>query len=150
MLRRQRARSVQAPSFQPSRKHGIDIVAAAPTLPTSDNQAENLLLELTHRPFGPDEVLVFYDGPQLMWLTGMATRYLAVALPEDAGRWPFLLVALAESAQQSLDAGSMTLRQAFTTCGAVWLLPDYDAEVLVAHRMHHVPEDWLPGDVPLR
>jgi hypothetical protein len=110
---------------------------------------DHLVLELEHRPIGPDEVLLYYDGPQLMWLKTASSRYLAVALPQDAGRWPFLLVALTDTAQHALETGALSLRRAFTENGPVWVLPDYDAEVLRAHRIHPVPGDWLPGDVPL-
>jgi hypothetical protein len=114
-------------------------------MPNSDT----LELNVAHRPFGPDEVLLYYDGPVLMWLDTPQERYLAVSLPDDGGRWPFLLVGLSSKEQQQLESGALTLRRAYTNAVAVWLLPDYDAEVLLAHRLEEVPEHWLPGDVGL-
>jgi hypothetical protein len=112
--------------------------------------ADVIELNVEHRPFGPDEVLLYYDGPVLMWLDTPQGRYLAVSLPDDGGRWPFLVVELNSAEQQKLESGALTLRHAYTNAEAVWLLPDYDAEVLVAHRLDEIPEHWLPGDVGLR
>jgi len=108
-----------------------------------------LELRLAHRPFGPKEVLIYYDGPVLMWLDTADGVFLAVALPADAGKWPFLLVKLDTYARRNLEAGVLTLRNAYTAADAVWHLPDYDADVLVAHRLEAIPEHWLPGDVGL-
>lgn len=113
------------------------------------HKSDTLELNVEQRPTGPAEVLIYYDGPALMWLDTPHQRYLAVALPDDAGRWPFLLVGLSAAEQQQVESGTLTLRCAYTNAEAVWLLPDYDADVLTAHRIENLPEHWLPGDVGL-
>lgn len=114
------------------------------------HKPDTLELNLKHRPIGPDEVLIYYDGPVLMWLDTLQARYLAVSLPDDGGRWPFLLVELNADEQLRLESGELTLRRAYTNAKSVWLLPDYDAEVLIAHPVENLPEHWMPGDVGLR
>ena len=107
------------------------------------------ILSLERRPFAGEGVLCYYNGPMLMWLDSGMDRYLAVALDDSAGPWPFLLARLDADAQEDLLAGRMTLRDAFTGRWPRLLLRDYGAPSLVVEPVDDVPEDWMPGDVCL-
>jgi len=114
--------------------------------------SELVSLQFLRKPFAPDEVLYFYDGPVMMWLDTSHARYLAVALPADAGRWPFLLVELDDAAQAAVTSGSITARQAYTGPWPLYLVEDYgdlDDSPVMARRLISAPESWLPGDVPI-
>lgn len=104
-----------------------------------------LTISLRERPFDGPEVLVFHDGPALMWLpAGDAQgRLLALALPEDAGPYPFLVARLATETAAALEAGRIDLREAFLS-SSCFLLPDYGAEDLVLQPVSSPPDDWLP------
>lgn len=120
--------------------------------PIPDSNTVLTTLQFLHKPFGPDEVLYFYDGPVMMWLETAQARYLAVALPEDAGRWPFLLVELDPAAQGAVTSGALTARQAYTGTWPLYLVEDYgdlDDSPVKARRLSVVPESWLPGDVAI-
>ncbi len=106
------------------------------------------LLVLESRPQAPDEVLSYYDGPVLMWLHARDGRqFLATALPEDGGEWPFLLLDVSDAWRERLEAGHATLREAYTARGAMlYLLPDYGAEDLEIEELDELPEHWLPAD----
>jgi hypothetical protein len=108
-------------------------------------------LEPSARPFSGPEVLAYYDGPLLFWLPHPVFRLLAVALPGDAGHWPFLIVHVSESDAQALEANKLTLRRAVLGAEAHYLLRDYDAPSLLLEPMlpEQLPEAWLPGDLPI-
>lgn len=102
----------------------------------------------SQRPFGPEETLVYYDGPQLFWLpVPEPGHWLCFGLPPDAGRWPFLVARLKVTQAEALQANTLTVRQACLAAEALYLMPDYDAEVLELHPLSTVLGHWLPGDV---
>jgi hypothetical protein len=111
-------------------------------------------LELTipcdRRPFCGPDVLCYYDGPLLFWLPCEERRLLAVALPDDAGRWPFLVVELTEEQAQAVEGNRVTLRAVCLAGRAQWVMRDYDAASLTFEPLEAIPEEWLPGDVLLR
>ncbi|MBU9200442.1 hypothetical protein KTD31_03615 [Burkholderia multivorans] len=102
------------------------------------------------RPFCGPDVLCYYDGPLLFWLPVEGRRLLAVALPDEAGHWPFLVVEVTDAQALALESNQLTLRAAVLAAGARWHLRDYDAETLVLESLDSVPEAWLPGDVMLK
>jgi hypothetical protein len=109
----------------------------------------NIDLSREQRPSSPDETLVYYDGPQLFWLPSPeGQHWLALALPDDVGPWPFLVCDLTESAANSLLTGA-SLRATVLGAQTHWLLRDYEEEVLQMEPLSTLPEDWLPGDVAL-
>jgi hypothetical protein len=95
------------------------------------------------RPFDQDAVLMYYDGPMLFWLPVPGKRMLAIALPDDAGRWPFLVSELREATVVALQSQESDLRQAVLS-GINFLLTNYGADVLMLEPLTEVPEDWLP------
>ncbi len=102
------------------------------------------------RPFGPEETLLYYDGPLLFWLPVEGRHLLAVALfEEDDAAWPFLVSELSAETAAALKANELTLQRAVLDALAWYFLADYDAEVLDFEPVQQVPEDWLPGDVTL-
>ena len=110
----------------------------------------NLALPHDKRPFCGPDVLAYYDGPQLFWLPAEGRRLLAVGLPDDAGRYPFLVVEMTEAQAQAVAGNRITLRAACLAGTAKWVMRDYDADVLVLEPLDAIPEAWLPGDVLLR
>ncbi|KWA83824.1 hypothetical protein WL29_20890 [Burkholderia ubonensis] len=110
----------------------------------------NLAIPHEKRPFDGPDVLVYYDGPQLFWLPYEGRRLLAVALPTEAGRCPFLVVELTEDQAQAVEGNRITMRAACLAAQAKWVMPDYGAENLVFVPLDAIPEAWLPGDVLLR
>jgi hypothetical protein len=102
------------------------------------------------RPFCGPDVLCYYDGPLLFWLPVEGRRLLSVALPDEAGRWPFLVVEVTDEQALALESNQLTLRAAVLAAGEKWHLRDYDAETLVLEPLDSVPEAWLPGDVMLK
>lgn len=109
-----------------------------------------LSLPFSERPYGPEQTLLYYDGPLLFWLPGMdSRRYLFALLPDEVGPWPFVVADLPAEAAQAIDDNKMTLQAAYTGPWPKYLLKNYDAEELVLEELECVPEDWLPGDVCL-
>jgi hypothetical protein len=113
---------------------------------------DTLTLAIPHdqRPFCGLDVLFYYDGPLLFWLPCDGRRLLAVALPDDAGRWPFLVVELTEEQAQAVEGNRVTMRAACLAGKAQWVMRDYDNASLVLEPLDVIPEEWLPGDVLLR
>jgi hypothetical protein len=109
-------------------------------------------LDIPHykRPFCGMDVLFYYDGPLLFWMPCEGRRLLTVALPDEVGPWPFLVVEMTEEAAQALEGNRLTLRAAVLAGMTRWLLTDYGAEILEFQPLQAIPEDWLPGDVCLR
>lgn len=111
----------------------------------------NLEIERDKRPFGGADVLFYYDGPQLFWLPVDGRRLLAVALPDDVGTWPFLVVELSEGQAQDLEENRVTLLAVCEACQQRWLMRDYGAERLVLEPLvGALVDEWKPGDVKLR
>jgi hypothetical protein len=111
----------------------------------------NIAIQHDKRPFCGSDVLFYYDGPLLFWLPCEGRRLLAVALPVEAGKWPFLVVELSEEQAQDLEGNRVTLRAVCLACKAKWLMRDYGADSLALEPLEGVlPEEWLPGDVLLR
>lgn len=96
-------------------------------------------------------MLYFCDGPLVMLLDSNNDEYvcLAVALPEDAGKWPFLIAEVTPGVAQALRDNAITLRRAVVEAVRWFLLPDYDADNLAPQHLLGMPEEWMPGDVPL-
>ena len=109
-----------------------------------------LAIPSDQRPFCGPQVLCYYDGPLLFWLPCDGRRLLAVALPDDAGRWPFLVVELTDEQAQAVEGNRITMRCACLSAMAQWVMRDYDADSLVLEPLAVIPEQWLPGDVLLR
>lgn len=109
------------------------------------------LLQIPHeqRPFDGEGVLIFYDGPQLLWLPVEGSRLLALGLPPEAGACPYLVAELTEDQAQALLRNEVTLRSLYQTA-TLWLLADYGADELTLEPVLYVSEDWLPGDVRLQ
>lgn len=104
------------------------------------------------RPSAPETTLVYYDGPQLFWLAEtQGYRYLAICLDGLVeAPWPFLVVKMTPFACARLMAGTLPLRQAVLEGEACYLLADYGAEALeLVGIAGQIPENWLPGNVPL-
>lgn len=104
------------------------------------------------RPYAPETTLVYYDGPQLFWLTEThGHRYLAICIEGLVeAPWPFLVVKMTPCACARLMAGTLPLRQAVLEGEACYLLADYGAETLeLVGIVGQTPETWLPGNVPL-
>lgn len=112
------------------------------------------------RPFSEEPaVLDYYDGPLLMVLASpLWGDLLALALPDEAGPWPFLLAPatpdqVAAVTQHLRDiwtdvtpAKGRGMRTHFLEAEKVYLLRDYGAQDLVASPVNHpLPEDWLPN-----
>jgi hypothetical protein len=110
----------------------------------------NLAIPHDQRPFCGSEVLFYYDGPQLFWLPCEGRRLLAVALPDEAGHWPFLVVELTEEQAQAVEGNRVTMRAVCLAGKAQWVMRDYDADSLALEPLEVIPEEWLPGDVLLR
>jgi hypothetical protein len=111
----------------------------------------NLVIQPDKRPYCGSDVLCYYDGPQLFWLPCEGRRLLAVALPDDAGQWPFLVVELTEEQAQNLEGNRVTLLAVCLACKAKWHMRDYGADTLVLEPLSGpLSDDWLPGDVLLR
>lgn len=98
-----------------------------------------------NNPEGAD-VLMYYDGPLVMWLPHEALRLLAIALPDEAGPWPFLVVQLTHEQASALENGTLTLKGAVVASGARYLLKEFGTKVLEMALLSAVPEEWLPGD----
>lgn len=101
------------------------------------------------RPFCGPDVLFYYDGPLLFWLPVEGRRLLAVALPDDAGHWPFLVVETTNEQALALEENRLTLQAAVLAAEAKWHLRDFGAETLALEPLDTIPEAWLPGDVML-
>ena len=101
------------------------------------------------RPFLPENVLIYYDGPQLFWLPVPDRYFLAVALPDSAGPWPFLVAELTEDRATLLKSRGITLDTAYKEANALWLMADYGADSLILEPVLYIATDWLPGDVLL-
>lgn len=102
------------------------------------------------RPYSGPDVLYYYDGPLLFWLPSPGRNLLALALPEEVGAWPFLVSELTDEQARALLEGALTLRSAVVLARENWLLADYGSERFwTLSPMEDVPEDWLPGDLPL-
>ncbi len=111
-----------------------------------------LNIPLEQRLYAPETTLVYYDGPQLFWLAEMhGYRYLAICIEGlIEAPWPFLVVKMTPFACARLMAGTLPLRQAVLEGEACYLLADYGAEALeLVGIVSQIPEDWLPGNVPL-
>lgn len=102
------------------------------------------------RPFDGDEVLAFYDGPIMFWLPWEQGRLLAIALPDEAGAHPFLVVEVSEENACALLTNRKTVRKVFMECPRAWLMADYGrAGALLLEPLVSIPDEWLPGDVML-
>lgn len=112
----------------------------------------SLQLSIPHdkRPFSGMDVLFYYDGPLLFWMPCEGRRLLTLALPDEVGPWPFVVVEVSEEAAQGLEDNRLTLRAVVLGGSARWVLYDYGAETLALEPLESIPEDWLPGDVCLR
>lgn len=112
----------------------------------------NITLAIPHeqRPFGGDDVLIYYDGPLLFFLPVPEQRLLAIALPADAGTCPFLVVELTEEQARAMLANEVTLRSVVLAASGAWFMPDYGADSLVLEPRTSIPQAWLPGDVRLQ
>lgn len=97
----------------------------------------------SQRPYGPDETLAYYDGPLLFWLPAPGQHLLAIALPEDAGPWPFLVCQLSQAAAADVRLGA--LRGIVCAAEAWFLMRDYGAPLLELEPVAELPEEWLPG-----
>lgn len=96
------------------------------------------------RPCSPDQVLVFYDGPLIFWLPAPDRRLLAMALPDEAGPWPYLVSDMPAEIVTALETGALDLRQA-VLASKNYFLADYWASVLLLELLTEVPrEEWLP------
>lgn len=103
-----------------------------------------------YRPFDGDAVLLYYDGPIMFWLPGASVRLLAIALPDEAGPHPFLVVEVPQETADALLGNRMTVRRVCLSAPQSWLMPDYGQDgPLVLTPLASIPEKWLPGDVTL-
>ncbi len=124
----------------------------------------------SRRPYASSEVLDYYDGPLLFWLPETALAHgellsgasyasvfgarklLVLALPEDAGDWPFLVAAVEPKMASAMEANKVTLLDAMQSAipaGHCYLMRDYGADLLELQPLTEVLDDWLPGDVSL-
>lgn len=94
------------------------------------------------RPYGPNGTLIFYDGPQLLWLPVLDQHLLAIALPDDAGPWPFLVCRVHDEVVPTLTLAG--LRAIVLGAEAWYLLRDYGAPELILDSLAEVPEEWRP------
>lgn len=103
-------------------------------------------LPKSERPYLPDDSLVYYDGPLVLWLAIDGLLYLAIALPEsEDAPWPFLLAEVSPAQQALVNAGALPLRTAVLQSPALYYLPDYWADLLVLSPAPNPPaEAWLP------
>lgn len=120
----------------------------------------------SQRPYTSSEVLAHNDGPLLFWLPATALvhgellsgasyasvfgerKLLVLALPDDAGDWPFLVSAVEPQMASALDANEVPLIKAVQSAiptGHCYLLKDYGADLLELQPLKEVPADWLPG-----
>jgi hypothetical protein len=106
-------------------------------------------LQLVNLPCSADEVLYYCNGPQVFWLPHPELLLLAVALPDEAGSWPFLVVEMAADAAKALETNRLTLLAAVQGGARHYLLADFNAEILALQPLPAVPPAWLPGDVTL-
>lgn len=102
------------------------------------------------RPFGGADVLAYYDGPLLMWLPHAQQRLLAIALPDEAGIWPFLVAQLDDDLASQLVGNRLTVRAAVLRATQHYFIHDYGAERLELRPLRVIPQEWLPGDVTLQ
>lgn len=109
-----------------------------------------LPLPFEQRPFSPADCLWFFDGPLLMWLPDAYRNLLAIALPDSAGDWPFLVVELDDDAKTSLQSNKLTLQDAVLHATHWYLLADYAADALRLRPLQQLPSAWLPGAVMLQ
>lgn len=115
---------------------------------TQPHQTTSMQLPRSMRPYGPTECFYYYDGPLLFWLPGLAHQnLLAVALQDGLGTWPMLVTELSSTTKEDLLNNRITFRAAVLAGEAWYHLPDYGADKLMLHKLSHVPEDCLPGDV---
>lgn len=100
-------------------------------------------------PYSGEGVLCFYDGPLLLWLPHASLKLLAVALPEEAGTWPFLVAELSGEQAEMLLVSQLTLQGAVLAAERCYFLENYGAMSLQLAPILVVPDSWLPGDVYL-
>ncbi len=115
----------------------------------SNSRPLSLALARSERPYSGEHVLYYYDGPLLFWLPHPELKLLAVALPEEAGPWPFLVASVGAEQAQALLFNKLTLQRTVLTSQANFLMADYGAETLELIPLDVVPPQWLPGDVCL-
>lgn len=98
------------------------------------------------RPYIGEAVIDFYDGPLLMVLASpLHGDFLAMALPDEEGAWPFLLVPATSEQVASVRGGTRGMRQHILEAGRAHLVRDYGADELVASPVAlPVIEAWLP------
>lgn len=97
-----------------------------------------------------DQIHLWYDGPMLFSMAAPAGgQWLFAGLPDEAGRFPFLVAHLSDQAlRQALDS-EITLQAAFRGAQAHFLVRDFDAPDAQLEPLEAVPQQWLPGDTYL-
>ncbi len=102
------------------------------------------------RPFDGDEVLAYYDGPLIFWLPSQVARLLAIALPDEAGPHPFLVVEVSPGTEGAMLANKITMQKVVRIAPKAWVMRDYSrARSLLLEPLTTIPDAWLPGDYPL-
>lgn len=100
--------------------------------------------------------LMYYNGPLLYFMTlgHDGNRVLCVALEDTDKAWPYLVVEVTQEQEQRIRSSQVTLRRVCLECvvpaglGAYFLV-DSSSDVWELHPLATIPEDYLPGDVPL-
>jgi hypothetical protein len=82
-----------------------------------------------NRPYDPADVLLYYDGPLLMWSPIPNRHLLALALMDDGvGVWPFLVVEVFQESADALMGNRLTRLPAVQSAQSKYLLRDFRAE----------------------
>lgn len=102
-----------------------------------------LALPRNQRPFSAESVLSYYDGPLIFWLPWPGRKLLAIALPDEAGPYPFLVLETTEDRALAFESGQLSAKELYLAAQDAWLLPDYGADVLVLEPLKSVPDNWL-------
>ena len=102
-----------------------------------------LALQQEDRPFAPHSphVFFYYDGPVLFQLPHPTRYFLASALPDEEGPWPFLVFEYA-SGQELALAGEGDSEQV-TQPLARFIMRDYGAELLQPEPLGQEPNPLM-------
>lgn len=116
------------------------------TIADTSRTSITLDIPVNKRPFSGDTVLMYYDGPLLFHIPYQGNQLVFVALADDAGEAPFLVANISQENFNEFYNCKISLQDIYLNA-PLYLVRDYDAEILVLEPVAGVPSDWIPGDL---